>query len=105
MRCKIRFDSWHGDHVRFSVFMNGALCGQLCMLVGEYQAFVASVLLGAEVIETFSVKSDDAEFSRQAAEQPADGLKDYKLANTPTGFAEGELEMLGNKLLRPGVSL
>lgn len=66
MRLKIRVDSWHGDHVRFTVFMQGASCGQLCARVGEYQLFTTAVLMGAEKIPDLYAEHDDREFSKIA---------------------------------------
>ena len=47
-RLLLRVTHVNDEHVRCSLFMNGALCGQLCFRVGEYQIFGAALGLGAE---------------------------------------------------------
>ena len=39
MRFSTQVIDTNSAHVRFSLFANGANCGQLCMRVDEYEAF------------------------------------------------------------------
>ena len=39
MRTRVRVDSQTSEHLHFSVFVNGANCGHLCMGVGEAFCF------------------------------------------------------------------
>ena len=46
MNIVLRADSANGAHTRFTVFMNGANCGQLCMTDPEAVAFYMIVQNG-----------------------------------------------------------
>ena len=42
----LRADSTNGKHTRFTVFMNGVNCGQLCMLESEANFFRDTLTFG-----------------------------------------------------------
>jgi hypothetical protein len=93
MRFVIRFDSWKGDHVRFTIFGNGGNCGSLCMRVGEYQAFVATLLLGQGVTGgAIKVMSDDGGFREVALEQASTQDGEPTVEASPNIYASMLLE-------------
>ncbi len=57
MNLKIRVDAHGADHVHFTVFANGANCGELTMRTEEFDRFVAalSMALSAKSLESFAV--------------------------------------------------
>lgn len=42
----LRIDDQNSQHVRFTLFANGANCGQLCMSIREYWRFCAILIMG-----------------------------------------------------------
>lgn len=48
MKIILRLDDVTPEHIHETVFINGANCGQLCFRHGEYQTFVAALMLGAK---------------------------------------------------------
>ena len=50
MRFHLRVDDSNPAHIRFSVFANGARCGQLVMRPDEYSTFGRGLLLGCHDI-------------------------------------------------------
>jgi len=58
-----------GEHVRCSLFMNGALCGRLTFRIGEYQIFGAALLMGSRLTKGhLEDVSDDSVFKKWAEE-------------------------------------
>jgi hypothetical protein len=96
MRFVIRFDSWHGKHVRFTIFGNGGNCGSLCMTVQEYQAFVATLLLGQGVTGgVIKVMSDDGGFREVALEQASTQDGEPTVEASPNVYANMLLDRRG----------
>ncbi len=46
MKFKIRIDKKTESNTTFAVFMDGAICGKLCMKDGEAEEFIAVILSG-----------------------------------------------------------
>ena len=98
MNFTIRFDSWKGQHVLFTVFGNGANCGQLCMTVDEYRAFVAMLLIGqATCPGAVKIKSDDKDFRAQALEQTTTEGGEPTVEAGPLVYARMLLDQRGKR--------
>lgn len=89
MRFVIRFDVWNGDHVTFTVFSgregSAAMCGALTMRLPEYQAFVASLIIGSGMSRgVVHVVSDDMEFREKALEAASRSEVDREITVEPS---------------------
>jgi hypothetical protein len=74
MKLNLRVDEVAGDHVRCTLFMNRANCGDLCFRVGEYQLFGAALLMGADRTQgQLEAKSDDRVFKKWAKAKSKEG--------------------------------
>ncbi len=61
----LRTNKVNGNHVHCSLFMNGALLGQLVFDIGEYQIFGAALSLGATQTQgRLADNSDDKIFKQ-----------------------------------------
>ena len=59
MRFHLRIDDSNPRHVHFTVFANGASCGQLVMTPDEYSAFGRGLLIGCKgIVPSTSVQMD-----------------------------------------------
>ena len=70
-RINLRCDSVQGDHVRCTLFMNGAKCGDLVFRIGEYQIFGAALGLGVELTHGQAVLEPENDVFRKWAEERA----------------------------------
>lgn len=80
MRLHLRLDSVTPEHIRQTVFFEGANCGTLCMRHGEYQLFGVALKMGADrmqghlIIEIDDIGYDDrGEFAMPSREQEEQG--------------------------------
>lgn len=65
MKLHLRADSANGVHTRFTVFMNGANCGQLCMTEEEAIFFHEIVIRSKYKIEKDKVYSSGRWFAEK----------------------------------------
>jgi hypothetical protein len=56
----IRHDTINYRHARFTIFANGAFCGQLTMTIDEWIAFCAVVKAGAATMDHIELSFDAA---------------------------------------------
>lgn len=60
----VRIDTISSQHVRFTIFMNGANCGELCLLKSEAFVFINALNLGADAADLLmEIKNDKGIFS------------------------------------------
>jgi len=69
MKLHLRADSVNCFHVRFTVFMNGANCGQLCMTVDEGFFFHDIVLQSSHRTKQDNIYSSGQWFLKEKEEE------------------------------------